>query len=191
MNICPHSLRNITPILTVSLTALKYFVKLQQILIFSHLRILITNIITHLKVKVTISPSGAVTFISRLYGGATSDNEITYASGLFHLLEVGDHVMADKGFDIVYDLMSIGVKLNVPPKLKQANTQMPKSHVITTRKIASLRIHVERAIQRIQISRILSSEVPLSLSHSVEHIWGICCALSLFNPPLVVDSPVL
>ena len=26
--------------------------------------------------------------------------------------------MADKGFDIVYDLMSIGVKLNVPPKLR-------------------------------------------------------------------------
>ena len=101
--------------------------------------------------------------------------------------------MADKGFDIVYDVMSIGVKLNVyiPPKLKRANTQMPKSHVITTRKIASLRIHVERAIQRIKIYRILSSEVPLSLSHSVEHIWGICCALSLFNPPLVVDNPVL
>ena len=140
---------------------------------------------------IAISPSGAVTFISRLYGGATSDKEITRASGLFNLLEVGDHVMADKGFDIVYDVMSIGVKLNVPPKLKRANTQMPKSHVITTRKIASLRIHVERAIQRIKIYRILSSEVPLSLSHSVEHIWGICCALSLFNPPLVVDSPVL
>ena len=29
-----------------------------------------------------ISPSGAVTFISRLYGGATSDKEITRASGL-------------------------------------------------------------------------------------------------------------
>ena len=32
---------------------------------------------------VAISPSGAVTFISRLYGGATSDKEITRASGLY------------------------------------------------------------------------------------------------------------
>ena len=49
--------------------------------------------------------------------------------------------MAEKGFDIVYDLMCIGVKLNIPPKLTCANKQMPKSHVITT----YLRIHVERA----------------------------------------------
>ena len=53
---------------------------------------------------------------------------------------------------------------------------MPKSHVITTRKIASLRIHVERAIQRIKIYRMLSSVVPLSLSHIIEHVWGVCCA---------------
>ena len=80
--------------------------------------------------------------------------------------------------------MCIGVKLNIPPKLKHANNQMPKSHVVTTRKVASLCIHVQRAIQRI---KILSSEIP-SLSHIVEHVWGICCALSLFHPPLVVDK---
>ena len=50
-----------------------------------------------------------------LYGGSTSDKEITCLSGLLNLLEVGDHVMADKGFDIVYDLMHIGVKFNNPP----------------------------------------------------------------------------
>ena len=96
--------------------------------------------------------------------------------------------MAEKGFDIVYDLMCIGVKLNIPPKLMCANKQMPKSHVITTRRIASLRIHVERAIQRIKVYRILSSVVPLSISPIVEHIWGVCCALSLFHPPLVINN---
>ena len=96
--------------------------------------------------------------------------------------------MADKGFDIVYDLMCIGVKLNIPPKLTHVNKQMPKSHVITTRKIASLCIHVERAIQRIKIHRILSSVVPLSISPIVEHTRGVCCALSLFHPPLVIHN---
>ena len=137
---------------------------------------------------IAISPSGAIIFISHLYGGSISDKAITRLSGLFRFLEVGDSVMADKGFDIVYDLMCIGVKLNIPPKLMCANKQMPKSHVITTRKIASLRIHVERAIQRIKVYRILSSVVPLSISPIVEHIWGVCCALSLFHPPLVIDN---
>ena len=138
---------------------------------------------------IAISPSGAVIFISHLYGGSVSDKAITRLSGLFRFLEVGDSVMADKGFDIVYDLMCIGVKLNIPPKLTRVNKQMPKSHVITTRKIASLRIHVERAIQRIKVYRILSFVVPLSMSPIVEHIWGVCCALSLFHPPLVIDTP--
>lgn len=134
---------------------------------------------------VAVSPSGAVTYISHLYGGSISDKSITRICGLLPLLEAGDSVMADKGFDIAYELMCIGVKLNVPPKLKCANSQMSKAHVITTRKIASLRIHVERAIQRIKVYRLLSSVVPLSLTHNIEHVWGVCCALSLFQPPLV------
>ena len=80
------------------------------------------------------------------------------------LLEVGEILIVNKGFEIVYDLLCIGCKLNMPPKLRHDCNQMPKSHVITTRKIAPLRIHVERAIQRIKVYRILSSAVPLSSS---------------------------
>ena len=64
-----------------------------------------------LKGLVGISPSAVITYISYLYGGSTSDKEITRQCGL---LEPGDAVMADKGFDIRYDLMLIGVKLNIP-----------------------------------------------------------------------------
>ena len=62
---------------------------------------------------------------------------------------------------------------------------MPKKHVVTTRRIASLRIHVERAIGHVKVYRILHNVVPLKI---VEHIWGVCCALSLFHLPLVMDS---
>ena len=58
------------------------------------------------------------------------------------------------------------------------------------RQIAKLRIHVERAIGRIKQYRILSSIVPLTLVNSIDSIWGICCALSLFHPPLVTDPVV-
>ena len=95
-----------------------------------------------LKGLVGISPSGVVTFISDLYGGATSDKEITRQCGILQLLEPGDAVMADKGFHIRYDLMLLGVKLNIPPFVRK-NSQMPLKDVISTRRIASLSIHVE------------------------------------------------
>ena len=62
-----------------------------------------------------ISPSGAVTFISELYTGSISDKELTRRCGLLELLEPGDSVMADKGFNIKDDLELVGVKLNIPP----------------------------------------------------------------------------
>lgn len=49
---------------------------------------------------VGISPSGAITFVSNLFSGAISDKELTRRSGILLLLEKGDSVMADRGFDI-------------------------------------------------------------------------------------------
>ena len=54
--------------------------------------------------------------------------------------------MADKGFDISFEVLVHGCVLNIPPFVKGGH--LSKSNVIKTRKIASLRIHVERAIGR-------------------------------------------
>ena len=43
---------------------------------------------------------------------------ITKKSGLLDLLEKGDSVMADRGFNIQDDLTPLGVKVNIPPFLK-------------------------------------------------------------------------
>ena len=102
-----------------------------------------------------ISPTGACIFVSSLYTGGISDKEITRCSGILDLVEPGDSVMADKGFDISYELLTRGCKLNMPPFIKQYH--------------------------------ILSTVIPLSISPFVNNIWFICCALSLFHPPLVVD----
>ena len=59
-----------------------------------------------------------------------------------------DSVMADKGFTIT-DLLPLGVSLNLPPILGGSN-QMPAEDVVKTQEIASLRIHIEQAINKIK-----------------------------------------
>ena len=56
--------------------------------------------------------------------------------------------MADKRFTI-QDLLPLGVSLNIPPLLG-SSSQMPAEDVVKTQEIASLRVHVERAINEIK-----------------------------------------
>ena len=67
------------------------------------------------KSLVGISPDGVIIFVSKLYPGSISDKELTRRSGLYNLLEKGDSVMADRGFNIEEDLVLIGADLNIPP----------------------------------------------------------------------------
>ena len=46
---------------------------------------------------------------------------------------------------------------------------------------------MERAIGSIKQYRILSGVIPLSIASFVDDIWFICCTLTLFHPPLVVN----
>ena len=68
-----------------------------------------------LKLLVGIAPCGAFTFISKLWSGSTSDRKIVQESGIIDLLEEGDNLMADRGFNIRDLLTRKGVKLNIPP----------------------------------------------------------------------------
>ena len=86
--------------------------------------------------------------------GSISDQMLTKKSGLLELLEKGDSVMADRGLNIQDDLTPLGVKLNIPPFLK-GKTQLEPEELVETCRIASLRIHVERAMERIKNYHIL------------------------------------
>ena len=76
-------------------------------------------------------------------GDNASDKQIVKESGLLDLLENGDSVMADKWL-LIEDLLDpLGVTLNIPPK-RDSNRQLPRQEVKQTRRIAAVRIHVER-----------------------------------------------
>ncbi len=135
---------------------------------------------------VGISPSGAVTFVSDLYVGRSSDKQVTVDCGIFDLLAPGDSIMADRGFDIE-DILPNGVSLNIPPFMRNKEFLSIEEET-ETRRIASVRIHVERAIARIKNFRILSTVFPISMGADLNKIWVICCYLSNFLPPLIIEN---
>jgi hypothetical protein len=133
-----------------------------------------------------ISPAGYPTFVSELYAGRAYDKQVTKDCGILTLLESGDDIMADRGFDIADD-MPAGVGLNIPPFLNGAS-QLSLTAENDTRNIAALRVHVERAIQRIKSSGIIKNVFPLKMSSDLNKIWVICSYLTLFYPPLINDK---
>ena len=134
---------------------------------------------------VGISPQGAVTFVSDLYGGHASDRQIVVSSGIIDLLEGGDSVMADKGFEIQDLLVPKKVSLNIPPFMR-CKDQLDPDEEDETRQIASVRIHVERAIEKIKNYKILKQIVPNSMAEDLNKIWKVCSILTNFKGPLVL-----
>ena len=122
------------------------------------------------KALIAISPSGAISFISDLFEGNISDKELTSRCGLLDLLEDGDSVMADMGFNIADLLNAKSVTLNIPPKLTDSSGHFSEDDRVKTRRIASVRIHVERAIGRVKNFKILES-IPNSMHNMANQIF--------------------
>ena len=76
----------------------------------------------------------------------------------FKMLDYGDKVMADRGFDIS-DVLPDGVTLNIPP-FKGSRSPLTTTETEETARIAAVRIHVERAIGRIKNDHILDGVRP-------------------------------
>ena len=80
-------------------------------------------------------------------------------SNVIHYLHPGDDVMADKGFDIQDDFARKGVTINMSSFFK-GKTQFSREEMAHNKKIASLRIHVERCIESMKNWHIFNSRIP-------------------------------
>ena len=128
------------------------------------------------KLLVGITPTGVISFIPPLWTGSISDKEIVKQSGLVNLLEEGDAVMADKGF-LIRDILAFKkVKLVSPTYCR--GPRLTAKGTTHTRRVASLRTHVERNILKLKQFRILSGVIPLLLKPVLDGIVFVCAALT-------------
>ena len=138
------------------------------------------------KVLIGILPQGVVGFVSEAWGGRVSDKYLTEHCGILRKLLPGDVVLADRGFDIAESVGSMQAKLHILAFTK-GKTQLSAVEVEETRKIANVRIHVERVIGAVrQGFPILQSTLPIHYVMKrngediplIDRMVRVCCALN-------------
>ena len=103
-----------------------------------------------------------------------------------HLLP-GDEVLADRGFTIE-NILPMGVKLSIPTFTKGfKDRRLPEENVTSTRRIANVRIHVERAIRRLKCFKILANIIPGRVKN-VDDILTVCAGLCNLQPCLINEE---
>ena len=140
-----------------------------------------------LKVLVGITPTGLITFVSSVYGGNTSDRYHAEAE-FIHKVEPGDAIMVDRGFNIGDLILQRGAKLHIPPfarKEPSKGRMLTQNEIAKTRSLATVRIHVERAIGRMKIFKVLGQTVHQRMWPLMDHIVVIVAVLCNMMPPLV------
>lgn len=139
---------------------------------------------TTMKSLLGITPSGVLCFVSDLFPGSTSDKEITVLSGFLDRLNPGDQVLADKGFNCQDELASVGASLVIPKFLEQ-KIQFSTNETNHNKVVASLRVHVERLMERIKNWHIFDHKIPITIAPIASDMLVVVCALSNFQPPLI------
>ncbi|XP_036450011.1 uncharacterized protein LOC118824142 isoform X2 [Colossoma macropomum] len=146
------------------------------------------------KYLIGFTPAGAISFVSKGFGGCCSDKHVAENSGLLDKLSPGDLVLADHGFDIEdsVGMMCAEVK---DPAFTKGQRQLDVKDVEETRQIAHLRVRLERVMGSIRDKyAVLNKAVPNSLVRPCEgeevtlldKIISVCCALANVFPSVVV-----
>ena len=95
-------------------------------------------------------------------------------------------MMSDKGFNIQDLLALCEAKLLAPPIMKKGAVSSKASTV--TRRIARIRIHVERIIRKLKCLSTLRGVIPLTLKSYVTSIVKVCATLVNLQPRIIEDD---
>lgn len=140
-----------------------------------------------MKYLISSTPDGLINFVSNGFGGRITDAAIVKHSEYLKILKKDCAVMADRGFKRIDVLLQpLGCKLIRPPSVK-AGVKCTKEEVLETKRIAALRIHIERVIRRVREFKILKphSCINKKTIKYLDHIVLIVCALINLQSSLI------
>ena len=136
------------------------------------------------KYLIGITPQGVICFISKGWGGRVSDKYLTENCGFLDKLEPGDCVLADRGFNIADSVASVFASIAIPAFTK-GKKQLSPHEIESTRKLANVRIHVERVIGSLRqkytyLDKVMPVDNLISRPGDVPMLdkeVTVCCAL--------------
>lgn len=136
------------------------------------------------KTVVGVTPGGLTSYISHAYGGSASDRQIIERSPLTSIMDPGDAMMVDKGFDVQDIFAPLNVTVNIPTFFRKKNRLSSKS-VLRDRRISSKRVHVERIIGMAKTFKILTQPLVTTEAMLSSDILFICFMLVNFRKCIV------
>ena len=134
-----------------------------------------------------------MSYLSKCWGGRATDKCITLNSDFIELLEYGDVILADRGFDIADDMAVHGVSL-VIPSFTRGKKQLSLQEVECSQKIAKVHIHVERVIGLLKNRyTILQGTLPVTNlkrkqdteTSFIDRVLVVCSTLVNMSPSVV------
>lgn len=132
-----------------------------------------------LKYLISITPNGFINFISSGYGGRVDDAALFQDCNIIDQIPTGSTILADRGFKHIASIVeSKGCKLIRPPSVK-TGTVSDKADVMDTKRIAAVRIHVERSIGRLRSYKMLAPHacVNVKMLPVFDDIVYVACGL--------------
>ena len=142
------------------------------------------------KFLVGVTAHGTIVFVSEGYPGKISDFEITELCGVLDLLEPGDLLLADRGFNVV-DLAAkkaCGVlvgKTHARGEKDKMAGKYTTDQLLQMERYSNVRIHVERAMRSIKRMRFLGTVIRHDCKHLIGPIVGVAAMLSNYGMPLM------
>lgn len=138
------------------------------------------------KFMINITPGGFISHVSVGYSGKASDKFIFNQEKLIEKFDgPNDSIMVDKGVMIEDDLVEHELTLVRPSFFRAEMGQFEEEEAVKNTRIAALRVHVERALQRMKIFAVMTDRIEYNLHPYVNEILIIVAAIANLTKPIL------
>lgn len=141
-----------------------------------------------MKYLIGVTPQGKVSYISKGWGGRTSDKELSEKSGFLNRINPGDVILANKGFNVAHSVSLYNAAFI------RGKKQLCPAKLESTQGLASVSICLEQVIKEVRNRyTILQSTTGIQMCEAehpedltpLDKIVRVCCALTNLAPSVI------